>query len=152
MKQASRHFEDWHRSRGLPGTDADGYTIGRSRIFMQQYDAAPDGRAVRPPHVDFWHWLLETYEHVHWRDTHRGRAKTVSLKRGMHVPQAARTPTEIDEAVAKLLDDTPCMRMRVKDHIRQDLLDRDVQHNECVAIVDRIHDIYGDDIQVLMKV
>lgn len=155
VKRSSRHFEDWHRSHGLPRVDADGNETGSSQIFMQQYDAAPDGRAVRPPYVNFWHWLLDAYEDVPWCETPGGRTKIVPLKRGMHLPRPARTPEEVDTAIAKLIGDTDLpvdMRRSLADHVRQDFVDRDVRHDECLAIVEIVLDIYGDDIFVLMEV
>lgn len=155
VHRALEHFVEWHAGRGLPDRDPDGLPVGSSRIFMSMYDDAPDGRAQRPPYVNFWHWLLAAYEHVDWEETPQGRRKTVSLKRGMHRPRAPLSDDEATTAIAALLGGTVLpeeMRKSVDEHVRQDLADLVVRHNECLKIVDVVLDRYGDEILVLMSV
>jgi len=92
VHRSHEHFVAWHARNGLPDRDADGMEIGSSRIFMSMYDAAPDGRAQRPPYVNFWHWLLAVYDQIEWEETPQGRRRTVPLGRGMHQPRR-RSPT-----------------------------------------------------------
>lgn len=155
VHRSHEHFVDWHARHDLPDRDADGMAIGSSRIFMSMYDAAPDGRAQRPPYVNFWHWMLDAYEDVEWDETPQGRRKTVLLSRGMHQPRAPLSDEEATAAIAAMLGSTVLpkdMRQSIDEHVRQDLSDLVVRHNESLRIVDVILDQYGDEILVLMSV
>ena len=155
VHRSHEHFVAWHARNGLPDRDADGMEIGSSRIFMSMYDAAPDGRAQRPPYVNFWHWLLAVYDHIDWEETPQGRRRTVPLGRGMHQPRAPLSDEEATAAIAGMLGSAALpedVRRSIEEHVRQDLSDLVVRHNECLKIVDAVLDRYGDEILVLMSV
>lgn len=152
---SSRHFTAWHARNGLAETDAEGKHFSSSSLFMTQYDAAPDGRSERPAYVNFWHWLIDVYDCVPWKEMARGRSKLVYLDCGMHHPRTPPTEGELQAAIARLTCKIPMphdMRTSVEAQLRLDIGEQAVRHNESLKIVERIHDLYGDHIRIRMTV
>lgn len=52
------HFTQWHALQGYPETDSDGEHFRSSRIWYKEYKKSETGNILRPPHQNFWHWLL----------------------------------------------------------------------------------------------
>lgn len=153
--RSSLHFGEWHRKHALPTLDSDGRDIGSSHIFMTMYREAPDGQCRKPPYVNFWHWLIDGYEHIAWNETARGRNKLVPVERGMHQPRSPLSEDQMEAAIARAIGHIPLpdhVRDGVHAQLRGEFGEQVVRHNECLKIVDRILDMHGDSILIRMTV
>lgn len=56
----SGEFDDWHKSKGYPETDASGKHKRSSTIFLDEYTKdIKDGKWFDTPYLNFWHWQIE---------------------------------------------------------------------------------------------
>ncbi len=66
-----KHFDEWCDKHGLDKKDSKGKTRQNSQEFYKMYKVAEDGERLKPPYMDFWHYLCDindihngTYIHI----------------------------------------------------------------------------------------
>lgn len=56
------HFNEWFDKHGLGKKDSKGKERHSSQEFFKMYQTAEDGERVKPPYMDFWHYLCDINE------------------------------------------------------------------------------------------
>lgn len=147
MMKSDGHFYRWRQKKGLPKEDEEGKDEGSSRLYMKMYQEDPNGEGSRPPHVDFWHWLLERFETIPWRESRSERTKVVPITAGAFPAIPAMTQDALRQArlrveakVGSPLDDemwAPTERM---------LKERPLCHQKGLEIMTEIAERHGVDL------
>jgi hypothetical protein len=59
IKDIDRHFYRWCDDHNLPEEDTEGVNRGSSQSYYNMYKDAEDGYKLKPPYMDFWHYLCD---------------------------------------------------------------------------------------------
>lgn len=83
-------FERWLHAKGLPEVDPEGIHFRSSTIYFARYLEDPEGHALEPLYVNFWHYLNELGQLLEWTEEEDCRWKRVPLttRYGRHIPAA----------------------------------------------------------------
>lgn len=56
------HFNTWADAKGYGDNDPEGKKRNASQIWWAEYQADPQGNALRPAYQNFWHWFISQYD------------------------------------------------------------------------------------------
>lgn len=138
------HFDSWHAAKGLPTHDSEGKYKNASQIFYRQYQEDPEGEAVCPPYIDFWHELLNATETVPWQELPGRRVKTVPVSPQIWPTVPEPTEDAMSEARARLEAQIgKPMPDEVWKGVREDLMLRGPRADRAREIAAEIVERYG---------
>lgn len=146
------HFDAWHAAKGLPEQDDEGTDKGASSIFWTQYEEDPEGEEAAPAAVNFWHWLLNAFEFIPWKEHDGHREKDVPVMDGMVVLSEDPTDESLAQDRARMEAQTGDLPDELWKGLEAEIRQEPLRTRKIAEIVKQIVDDHGGPIRIQMKV